>query len=995
MLTSEVAVLRSRHGISVKCSRHRDTGPTDPSLLWCGDFNMIFNPTFDSHNYINLNNPRSRTVVMNMMEEYNLVDTFRYFNPEIKRFTWRRQNPLKQARLDDLIASSSFTDLVNKTDIIPGYRSDHSILQLDILLNKFYRGKGSWKFNTNLLKDINYLKLINECIQEEIIKYAVPVYNIEKINLINEHDIHLRIPDDLFLEMLILRMRGESVKFSSIKKRNENIKEKKLISEIQALEKNNDSIKQETLESKKHELIQLREQNMKGHYVRSRVQWLHEGERPTQYFCSLEQHNYLNKTIKKVKKKDNTLITDQGQILLELKNFYSQLYRAQDESLKELDLDLIFKDIKLSRITNDQATSIEGDLKEEELFESLKNMKNNKSPGIDGFPAEFLKAFWKYLGKWILRALNTSFKKGILPLTLRQCLLTCLPKSGKPREFIKNWRPLSMLSVIYKLASASIANRIKPLLNGLISQNQNGFVPGRYIGESTRLIYDIMHAAEKSKIPGLLMLIDFEKAYDSISWKFIYKVLTQMGFTEKFIGWIKLFNKNIETTIMQNGVMSEFIKIGRGCRQGDPISAYLFIMAAEVLNMLITYNDKIVGIKFNNTEFKLSQYADDTTLILDGSQQSLQNALNILEIFGTYSGLKVNTDKTKIIWIGKKKHSNDKLISQRFDWNTTEFNMLGLKFSVDLQKMPEINFRSKLVEIKDSINHWSKRKLTPMGKVTVIKTFLMAKLNHLFLSLPHPDINFINELNNIFYKFIWSNKTPKINRKTLTLDYHLGGIKMVQLEHFIMALKITWVRRLIKKNAPWVKLFRHQIISDINKLLYVGSQLGLEINKKITNNFWIDVFKAWDTLCNEQTTHSYEELLSAPLWYNTKLSIETMYFPNWYRKGIILISDVLDVDGSFFTIEKIKKVYSLDSINPLNYIRAKTVVNKYIHKYDQMKHSKIIRPVMPMNMCIINTSKKGAKSYYRILEQNKYNDHKMKVKWNQDFGINIDKKLGM
>ena len=242
---------------------------------------------------------------MNMMEEYNLVDTFRYFHPEIKRFTWRRQNPLKQARLDYLIASSSFTDLVNKTNIIPGYRSDHSILQLDILLNKFHRGKGSWKFNTNLLKDINYLKLINECIQEEIIKYVVLVYNIEKIHLINEHDIHLRIPDHLFLEMLILRI---------------------LISEIQALEQNNDITKQETLESKKHELIQLREQNMKGHYVRSRVQWLHEGERPTKYFCSLEQHNYLNKTIKKVKKKDNTLITDQGQILLELKNFYSQLY---------------------------------------------------------------------------------------------------------------------------------------------------------------------------------------------------------------------------------------------------------------------------------------------------------------------------------------------------------------------------------------------------------------------------------------------------------------------------------------------------------------------------------------------------------------------------------------------------------------------------------------------------------------------------------------------
>ena len=198
-----------------------------------------------------------------------------------------------------------------------------------------------------------------------------------------------------------------------------------------------------------------------------------------------------------------------------------------------------------------------------------------------------------------------------------------------------------MLSVIYKLASAAIANRIKPLLNDLISHNQNGFVPGRYIGESTRLIIDIMHLAENNKIPGLLMLIDFEKAYDSISWKFIYKVLPYMGFTDPFIAWIKLFNTDIQTTIMQSGIMSEFIKIGRGCRQGDPISWYLFIMAAEVLNILITYNDKVTGITVNGFEFKLSQFADDTTLILDGSCQSIESALNILEIFGTYSAVKL------------------------------------------------------------------------------------------------------------------------------------------------------------------------------------------------------------------------------------------------------------------------------------------------------------------------------------------------------------------
>ena len=92
----------------------------------------------------------------------------------------------------------------------------------------------------------------------------------------------------------------------------------------------------------------------------------------------------------------------------------------------------------------------------------------------------------------------------------------------------------------------------------------------------------------------------------------------------------------------------------------------------------------------------------------------------------------------------------------------------------------------------------------------------------------------------------------------------------------------------------------------------------------------------------KKNAHSYEKLLSVPLWYNKKLSTETMYFPNWYRKGIILISDVLDIDGSFFTIEKILKVYSLDNINPLNYIRAKTVVNKYIHKKINLSVLRII-----------------------------------------------------
>ena len=111
-----------------------------------------------------------------------------------------------------------------------------------------------------------------------------------------------------------------------------------------------------------------------------------------------------------------------------------------------------------------------------------------------------------------------------------------------------------MLSVIYKLASAAIANRIKPHLSQIIDNTQCGFVPGRYIGECTRLIFDIMKFTEDKQLPGMLVLIDFEKAFDSISWSFIYQTMAYLGFSKDVIKWIKLFNHNIKATIIQCGV---------------------------------------------------------------------------------------------------------------------------------------------------------------------------------------------------------------------------------------------------------------------------------------------------------------------------------------------------------------------------------------------------------------------------------------------------------
>ena len=182
----------------------------------------------------------------------------------------------------------------------------------------------------------------------------------------------------------------------------------------------------------------------------------------------------------------------------------------------------------------------------------LKKIKSNKSPGIDGISSEFLKVFWGKIKYFIANALNSCYKKGKLSTSLRQSIITCIPKGNKDRQLLKNWHPISLLCTIYKLASGAIAERIKPHLDN-ISENQAGFIKNRHIGKNTRLVYDLLHYAEKYKIPGLLLLIDFEKAFDSVSWKFLYSALRYFGFDENFIKWIQVFNTDITTYILQCG----------------------------------------------------------------------------------------------------------------------------------------------------------------------------------------------------------------------------------------------------------------------------------------------------------------------------------------------------------------------------------------------------------------------------------------------------------
>ena len=198
------------------------------------------------------------------------------------------------------------------------------------------------------------------------------------------------------------------------------------------------------------------------------------------------------------------------------------------------------------------------------------------------------------------------------------------------------------------------------------------------------------------------MFVDFEKAFDSVSWSFIHKVLKLFGFGDSSISWIKVLNKNAKLAVNQGGNLSQLFYIGRGCRQGDPVSTSIFVLCAEILALMIRSNKNIKGIFINNKEYKLSQYADDTSVILDGSENSLRETVNVLHDFSI-----ISFDKTQVVWIGKGKFSSATIKSRwKLSWDKTDFKLLGIKFHVDLEKITDINFKEKIQKIKSLIKIW-------------------------------------------------------------------------------------------------------------------------------------------------------------------------------------------------------------------------------------------------------------------------------------------------
>ena len=267
-----------------------------------------------------------------------------------------------------------------------------------------------------------------------------------------------------------------------------------------------------------------------------------------------------------------------------------------------------------------------------------------------GLQLTFINSFGKILKIYFFKALNTA---------LIQNNYQHSKEWKKDLRYLANWRPVSLLNTDYKILTQLLAIRLQKVIPTIINSDQVGYIKNRYIAENIRILSDILvlQLTDLEDMEAYITQIDFEKAFDSVEWKFLFNTLKTLNFGENFIKWIKTLYTNITACVGNNGNFSEYITLSQFIRQGCPISALLFLQVVKVLANKIRNDPAIKEIAVNDKIFKQAMMADDITL-MNTDTQSIINAINIFNSFEKWSGSKLNLSKTEIIPIGSQKGKN-------------------------------------------------------------------------------------------------------------------------------------------------------------------------------------------------------------------------------------------------------------------------------------------------------------------------------------------------
>ena len=619
-------------------SLHEFFIPSDGIVLG-GDFNC-YDSALDKFG----GNAAIASYFSDFKSSFKFVDVWRKLHPNIREMTWFNSDFSLGSRLDKFLLSSCLLEFAKSCSISPCSFSDHDYVNLVFDFNDLNpRGPGLWKFNNSLLSDDDFCSFISDRI-------------VDLVNCQSSFS-SIKLWWDFFKESI----KQECITFSRDKRRRTSHQRVLITNQLIQLKRDlvrGENVSIPLINSLEADLTALNQRALEGVKVRSRARWLEEGERPSRYFFRLEKERIEKNFVRSIYDHNGSEVFSREDVEHAHVQFYTNLFATEpiDDSAQSALLNEVH-----ASLSQPDCDSCEGQISLDELSKSLKSMNTGKAPGPDGLSVEFFVKFWNLLGPCLCQVISCCFADGALCASMQSSATRLVYKKRGDIKDLKNWRPISLLNVDYKICSKAIALRLSGVLDSIVDPDQTCSIPGRSISSNIITLRDTLDYIERTNETGILISLDQEKAFNRVDRDFLMALLQGFGFGPDFCHWIRTFYHDAHMRIILNGWLTDKVPLLRGVRQGDSLSPLLYVLCVEVLACLVRNSPQVKGFLLpgaNGREFKVRQYADDTTSFVK-DYTSLVCLLNLISVYEMGSGAKLNRSKTEAMWLGAWRNRTD------------------------------------------------------------------------------------------------------------------------------------------------------------------------------------------------------------------------------------------------------------------------------------------------------------------------------------------------
>ena len=865
--------------------------------VMAGDFNLTMTALDKSNQTTNFSS-RASKVLQGLCVESGLTDVWRELHQDARDYSFFSNVHNSYSRIDYAFVYSKYMYMIEQCEMSPIILSDHARICLTIKFKGNNSFSKQWKFDNSLLQDEEFILKMRTWIK----------------NYIDENNDPLINPNTIW-EAAKATLRGLIISYSSFKRRAKKVETQELEREIircEALHKTSateENWRQLMAARAKINLNMSKEVATQMNYVRQKHYEF--GNKPSKLLAHQLKKEQNERIIKAIYL-DNNVTYHPKEINKAFFEFYNELYKSQSAYSQE-QLDQYLENKKLPKLSDLDQQHLNSPFTKEEVLSTIKLMPTNKSPGPDGFSAEFYGEFWNELHPIFMAMVHNFCHNRTLPQSMNLAHITVLHKDGKDPLYCSSYRPISLLDHDYKIITKLIAKRLEDILPKLINPDQSGFIKGRYSADNIRRLLNVINHLDTRGSPSLLLALDAEKAFDRVEWSFLFSILNKLNMGQNFVDWIKAIYKNPKAAVITNGTSSDFFALTRGTRQGCPLSSSLFATVVEVLASSVRDNINIKGLQIDNEEHKISLYADDIILYIKEPEQSLVHLYREIEQFGKYSGYKINFNKSHACLLHMT--PTDTMCNlYPFKWSPEGFKYLGVNITPRLENLHKENYDPLIEKIKSDLCKWSTLPLSLLGRINVIRMNVLPRLNFLFQMLPcYLPPEFFNTLNKPISKFIWSNKKPRIKLVTLMKPEPMGGLGLPNLQHYFWSAQLrnilSW--SLGRKDSQWVEMEAKFVEPlPLDSLIFIKQFSKI---RNISNCFTIlHTLRSWKD-CSKKLGITNWTSIYSPIHRNPDLDkhLASVNIQNWAQLGIKQFKDLFQTNMQLKSFMDLKTEYSI------------------------------------------------------------------------------------